>query len=146
MGGPVAGLPLLARVDLLLRRHVLLAAYAEVALDRAAAHRAPVELAEARGADAGVPARQQGARQREVLADDAELLAGGVPERAALLVAALAGRHQGAAAAGAGAAAGDVIVVARLGEREGRRAQARRRHRIALVVVARVARGQVQLL
>lgn len=57
MGRPVARLPLLARVDLLLRRHVLLAAYAEVALDRAAAHRAPVELAEARGADAGVPAR-----------------------------------------------------------------------------------------
>lgn len=57
VGGPMARLTLLARVDLLLWRHVLLAAYAEVALDRAAAHRAPVELAEARGANAGVSAR-----------------------------------------------------------------------------------------
>lgn len=56
MSGSVARLPLLAGVDLLLRGHVLLAAYAEVALDRAATHRTSVELAEARGADAGVPA------------------------------------------------------------------------------------------
>lgn len=56
MGRPVVRLTLLARVDLLLRRHVLLAAYAEVALDRAAAHRASIELAEARGANAGVSA------------------------------------------------------------------------------------------
>lgn len=47
MGRPVTRLPLLAQVDLFLRRHVFLAAYAEVALDRAAAHRAPVKLAEA---------------------------------------------------------------------------------------------------
>lgn len=56
MSRPMVRLTLLARVDLHLRRHVLLAAYAEVALDRAAAHRAPIELAEARGANAGVSA------------------------------------------------------------------------------------------
>lgn len=56
MGRSVAGLTLLARVDLFLWWHVLLAAYAEVALDRAAAHRAPVQLAEARGANTSVSA------------------------------------------------------------------------------------------
>lgn len=56
MGGSVTRLALLAGVHLLLRWHVLLAAYAEVALDRAATHRAPIEFAEARGADAGMPA------------------------------------------------------------------------------------------
>lgn len=56
MGGPVARLALLTGVDLFLWRHVFLAAYAEVALDRAATHRASIELAEARGADAGMSA------------------------------------------------------------------------------------------
>lgn len=57
MGGPVAGLTLLARVDFLLRWHVFLAAYTEVALDRAATHRTPIEFAKARGTNAGVSAR-----------------------------------------------------------------------------------------
>jgi len=52
----VARLPLLAWIDLLLGRHVLLAAYAEVALDGTAAHRATVEFTKARSAYAGVPA------------------------------------------------------------------------------------------
>ena len=56
MGRSVAGLTLLARIDLLLWWHVLLAAYAKVALDRTAAHRAPVQLAEARGANTGMSA------------------------------------------------------------------------------------------
>lgn len=55
---PVARLPLLTWIDLLLGRHILLAAYAEVALDGAATHRATVEFAEARGAYAGMPAWQ----------------------------------------------------------------------------------------
>lgn len=54
MSRPVVGLTLFARVDLLFRRHVFLAAYTKVALDRAAAHRTPVELTEARGANTGV--------------------------------------------------------------------------------------------
>lgn len=143
VSGPVARLALLARVDLLIWRHVLLAAYAEVALDRAAAHRAAIELAEARGAYACVPAGQQGARQREVLAYHAQLFARGVPERTVLLIAPggpLAGSHQAITAA----AVGGAVVVARFSECQ--RAQTRRRHRVALVVVARVARRQVQLL
>lgn len=73
---------LFARVHLLLRRHVLLAANAEVTFDRAAAHRTPVQLAEARGADARVSARQEGARQRKVLTDHAQLFTSAVPEGA----------------------------------------------------------------
>lgn len=149
VGRSMALLALLARVDLLLGRHVLLAAYAKVALDGAAAHRAPVELAEAGGADAGVSAGQERARQRKVLAHDAQLLARAVPQRTAVLVATLTGRHQGAAstATAAAAAASSVVVVARLGERQrGRRvAESPGRH-VALVVVAGVARRQVQLL
>jgi len=49
------------------------------------------------------------------LADDAELLARGVPKRTALLIATLAGCHQSTAIAGASA----VVVIARLGERQG---------------------------
>lgn len=127
-------LALLARAELLLRRHVLLAPDAEVALDGAAAHGTAVELAEAGGADAGVPAGQQGPGQGEVLADDAELLAGGVPEGALGLVGPRG--DQGVPRARAVARAG-------LGQGQGR-AQARRHAR--LVVVARVARRQVQLL
>jgi len=75
----VARLPLLAWVDLLLGRHVLFAAYAEVALDGTTAHRATIEFTKTRSAYAGVPAGQQSARQRKELANDAQLLAGSVP-------------------------------------------------------------------
>jgi hypothetical protein len=57
-----------------LHRQVVLLADAEEAADRTAAHRAPVQFAEAAGADARVAARQQRPRQREVLAHHAQLL------------------------------------------------------------------------
>lgn len=133
MLGRHPGAPLLARVDVALGGHVLLAPDAEVALDRAAAHGAALELAEARGADAGVPAGQQRPGQREVLADDAQLLPGRVPEGALAVAGTRDQRVPGIAA----------VVRARLRQGQGR-AQARRHAH--LVVVRRVARGQVQLL
>ena len=131
MLGPPA---LFARVELLLRWHVFLAADAEVALDGAAAHGATVELAEAGGADAGMSAGQQSTGEREVLADDAELLAGAVPERA-FIVAGAAG-HEGVPRIAA-------VVRTRLGEGEGRSEARAHPH---LVVVRRVSSGQVELL
>lgn len=145
VGRSMTRLALFARVDLLLRRHVLFAAYAEVALDGTAAHRTAVELAEARGANAGMPARQQGARQGKILAHHAQLLARAVPQGGAVRVArVLTGCYKGAAAAGSSTGtAVVVVVVAGFGECQCR--SQTRRH-VALIVVARVARGQVQLL
>jgi len=118
----VARLPLLARVDLLLGRHVLLAAYAEVALDGTTAHRATIEFTKTRSAYAGVPAGQQSARQRKELANDAQLLAGSVPQGATLLIATLSGCHQGTATASATAVAvRGTVVAAWLSERQCRR-------------------------
>jgi len=52
---------------------IIFVAHAEVALDRAAAHWARLQLAEARCAYARVAARQQGSGQWVVLAHDAKL-------------------------------------------------------------------------
>lgn len=72
------GLPLGGRARLLRAgrtvRQIVLGPHAEVTLDRAATHGTRVQFAEARRADARVPARQQGAGQRVELADDAQLL------------------------------------------------------------------------
>lgn len=76
------GSPLLARIDLFLRWHVLLAPDAEVALDGATTHGTSVEFAETGGTDARVPARQQCPGQWEILANYAQLLAGAVPQGA----------------------------------------------------------------
>lgn len=58
-------------------RQIVLRAHAEITLDGASAHRARVQLAETRRADARVAARQQGAGQRIELAHDAQLFLSG---------------------------------------------------------------------
>lgn len=131
VGGSVAGLSLLAGIDICLQGHVLLAPDTEVTLDRASAHRTPVQFAEARRADARVPARQKRPRQREILADDAELFAGRIPQRT-LGIAGTGGDQRTPGRA--------TVVVARLSESQ-RRTQAR--GHIPFVVVCRVASSQV---
>lgn len=126
--------PLLAGIHLLLRWHVLFPSDAEIALYGTPAHGTPVELAEAGGADAGVPARQQRPRQGEVLANDAELFTSCVPQRTRLRVA-CSGSYDGTSVV--------AVVVARL--REGKCGAQTGGH-VGLVVVGGVAGGQVELL